>query len=111
MVAGLLVTSPTYSQETSPPENKSILASIQCDSDKTKVFDIVTKKHGEKLLGKGQLLMREATKGMFHKAEMYMTLNIKSGSWSIIGVFPDGTGCLVTSGTMFTPYAQPKQEL
>jgi len=111
MVIGMLSTPIVAQETTTSPTSRQLMSTIQCDADKQKVFDIVMKKHGEEILGSGDLLLREATKGMFHRAEMLLTLNIESGSWSIIGVFPDGTGCLVTSGTKFKPYTAPKEKL
>ena len=108
--AGMLST--VSAQETpTVNEPRQIISTISCNANKQKVFDIVRGKHGEQILAHGNLLIREATKGLFHKAQMIMTLNPETGSWSIIGIFPDGTGCLVSSGDTFIPYATPKEQL
>ena len=39
---------------------------------------------------------------------MMMFVNQDTGTWSLITLYPDGTGCMVATGRDFEPYSGPK---
>lgn len=99
-----------YAQDTTPdqqPEKTSKLFPImlQCDSEPKKIFDVVQSEQYKELpFGSGKVFVRSAVTGQIFNAELYMLMNPDTRSFSLIGIFGDGTGCLMMTGNTFSPY-------
>jgi hypothetical protein len=59
---------------------------------------------GESLLFKGQMAQLSTADTTMYTSQMFFFTNQDTGTWSLIGVYPDGTACLVGNGVGFTPY-------
>lgn len=38
--------------------------------------------------------------------DMAFVVNQETGSWSLVGLYPSGISCLISSGTNFEPYSE-----
>lgn len=99
----------SYAQETEidpKPEktNKLFPIMLECDGKPEKIFSIVQDKYNEKPFGAGNVLVRSAITGQFFSAEAFMLVNPETRSFSIIGVFADGSGCMLINGNTFSPF-------
>lgn len=99
-----------YAQDITPdqqPEKTMKLFPImlQCDSEPKKIFDVVqSEKYQELPFGSGKVYVRSAVTGQIFNAELYMLMNPDTRSFSLIGIFEDGSGCLMMTGNTFSPY-------
>ena len=99
-----------YAQDTTPdqqPEKTMKLFPImlQCDSEPKKIFDVVqSEKYQELPFASGKVYVRSAVTGQIFNAELYMLMNPDTRSFSLIGIFKDGSGCLMMTGNTFSPY-------
>lgn len=59
---------------------------------------------GETLLFKGAAGVMSAQDGELYSSQMFFFVNQETGNWSVVGVYGDGTACLLTNGVGFTPY-------
>jgi len=103
-----------HAQEITPdpqPErtNKLMPIMLECDSEPKKLFDLVTnEQYGEDPFAAGKVIVRSAVTGGFANVQAYMLVNSESRSFSIIGVFEDGSACLLLNGNSFAPYIPQK---
>lgn len=92
-------------------DQKTLFTMIQCDGVSNNILDMVTKKYGESILARSNGLIADAQTGRFHWGEMFLTVNPDSRSWSLVGVFADGTACMIVNGRDFLPYSKPAENL
>lgn len=81
---------------------------LECDSQPEKIFSLVQNKYGEKPFAAGSILVRSAVTGQFFEAKAFMLVNPDTKSFSLIGMFADGSGCMLINGNKFTPYIEGK---
>ena len=68
----------------------------------------VIKGYKEELLFMGEGMSFAAQSGKGFMGGMMFFTNQNTGTWSMLQVFGDGTGCLVMNGKDFAPYSGPK---
>lgn len=90
---------------------KTLFIMLQCDGVNKNLIDMVTGKYEEDILAKASGLVADAQTGRFHNGQMLLTVNPDTRSWSLLGIFADGTGCMITNGRDFTPYVKPAENL
>lgn len=77
---------------------------LQCDTDPGKVLGMVSNQYGELALAQGEGIVQSAISGRFQPAEIYITVNPQTLSYSVIAVDPQsGTECLLMVGSNFRP--------
>ena len=96
--------SPTPPIENPIPSYRNFFSSLPCEADAKKMFNVVQQQYGELPFASGQTLAQSAQNGQYFQAEMFMLVNPTTKTYSIIGVFADGTACMFVNGRMFTPY-------
>ena len=77
---------------------------FECDEKPEKIFSLVQNKYGEKPFASGNVLIRSAVTGQFFEAQAFMLVNPDTASFSLIGIFADGSGCMIINGNTFSPY-------
>ena len=85
-------------------EPRTFFSQVTCNSDSQKAFDIVEQKHGEQRVAMGKSVIMDARTNRIHSIDMVLTINMESRTYTIIGVFNDGTGCIISSGKNFARY-------
>ena len=85
-------------------EPRMFLSQVTCNSDGEKAFDIVEQNHGEQRVAMGKSVIMDARTKRIHSIDMVLTINMESRTYTIIGVFNDGTGCIISSGKNFARY-------
>ena len=85
-------------------EPRMFLSQVTCNSDSQLPFDIVEEKHGEQRVAMGKSVIMDARTKRIHTIDMVLTINMESRTYTIIGVFNDGTGCIISSGKNFARY-------
>ena len=85
-------------------EPRTFLSQVTCNSDGEKAFDIVEQNHGEQRVAMGKSVIMDARTKRIHSIDMVLTINMESRTYTIIGVFNDGTGCIISSGKNFARY-------
>jgi len=85
-------------------EPRTFLSQVTCNSDGQKAFDIVEQNHGEEPFAMGKAIIMDARTKRIHTIDMVLTINMESRTYTIIGVFNDGTGCIISSGKDFARY-------
>tara|TARA_B110000090_G_scaffold11346_1_gene11445 strand:- start:705 stop:1034 length:330 start_codon:yes stop_codon:yes gene_type:complete len=85
-------------------EPRIFLSQVTCNSDGEKAFDIVEQNHGEEPLAMGKAIIMDARTKRMHTIDMVLTINMESRTYTIIGVFNDGTGCIIATGKDFARY-------
>ena len=85
-------------------EPRTFLSKVTCNSDSQLPFDIVEEKHGEQRVAMGKMAIMDARTKLIHTIDMVLTINMESRTYTIIGVFNDGTGCIISSGKNFARY-------
>ena len=85
-------------------EPRTFLSKVTCNSDRQKAFDIVEQNHGEEPFAMGKAVIMDARTNRIHTIDMVLTINMESRTYTIIGVFNDGTGCIILSGKDFASY-------
>ncbi len=101
---GSLSMSPALAQTTNTA--KIFIAKQPCDV-LSKMIDVV-KGYNEELLFLGEGMSFAAQSGKGFMGGMMFFTNQNTGTWSMLQVFGDGTGCLVMNGKDFAPYSGPK---
>ena len=89
------------------PTAKTFFATHACDNVIT-MTDLVVGKYREQPLFKAMGLQFSAQDGKAYAGSMMMFVNQDTGTWSLITLYPDGTGCMVATGREFEPYSGPK---
>ena len=87
-------------------EPRTFFSQVTCNSDSQKAFDIVEQNHGEEGMAMGKAVIQDARTKTIHTIDLVLTLNIKSRTYTIIGIFADGTGCIIGSGKDFASYVK-----
>lgn len=64
----------------------------------------VMNEYGETPLFSADGIQYSAVDGEAYKSDMMYFVNQDSGTWSLVSLYPDGTGCMVAAGTKFEPY-------
>jgi|TARA_B100000780_G_scaffold127844_1_gene89594 hypothetical protein len=90
-------------------EPRIFLSQLTCNSDTQLPFDIVKEKHGEEGVAMGKAVIQDARTKTIHTIDLVITLNIESRKFTLIGIFADGTGCIIASGKDFQRF-QPKEK-
>ena len=99
----LLATTALAQQE---QQGKRFYTYQSCDNVMT-MTQLVMNKYGEQPLLQGTGIQFGAANGQPFTSSMMMFVNQDSGSWSLISLYPDGTGCMVANGKDFKPYSGP----
>tara|TARA_R110000803_G_scaffold125467_1_gene193127 strand:+ start:186 stop:521 length:336 start_codon:yes stop_codon:yes gene_type:complete len=89
-------------------EPRTFLSQVTCNSNGQKAFDIVEQNHGEQRMAMGKSVIMDARTKRIHSIDMVLTVNMESRTYTIIGVFNDGTGCIISSGKDFARYINKK---
>jgi len=84
--------------------NKLFPVMLECDGEPEKIFSLVQNKYGEEPFASGNILVRSAVTGQFFEAQAFMLVNPDTKSFSLIGMFADGSGCMIINGNTFSPY-------
>ena len=80
-------------------EPRTFLSQVTCNSDSQLAFDIVEEKPRRRACRNGQsMAIMDARTKRIHTIDMVLTINMESRTYTIIGVFADGTGCIIGSG-------------
>ena len=87
-------------------EPRTFYSEVTCNSDNRVAFNLVEKNHGEINMAMGRAILKDARTQTIHKIDMVLALNAISKTYTIIGVFKDGTGCILVSGKDFARYAE-----
>jgi|TARA_B110000858_G_scaffold100914_1_gene115931 hypothetical protein len=87
-------------------EPRMFLSQVTCNSDSQLPFDIVEEKHGEQRVAMGKMAIMDARTKRIHTIDMVLTINMESRTYTIIGIFADGTGCIIGSGKDFASYLE-----
>lgn len=104
----LLLPTIALAQETPKRSAKTFYSTQACD-DVMSMTNTVVGKYGEQPLFKGMgIQFSAAENGKGYVGSMMMFVNQDTGSWSLITLYGDGTGCMVASGKEFEPYGGPK---
>lgn len=98
-LALIFAASQTLAQE----ENKQFIVSQPCDPVQ-KMTGMIIFKYSEMPLFSARGNQRSAQTGEWYESEMMYFVNQDTGTWSLVSLYPDGTGCLVAGGTNFEPY-------
>jgi hypothetical protein len=67
----------------------------------------VVGKYKEQPLFKGKGIQFSSTDGRGYVGSAMMFVNQDTGTWSLITLYGDGTGCMIASGKEFEPYSGP----
>lgn len=103
----LLPTIALSQQETPNTSAKTFYGKQACDS----VFsmtDTVVGKYKEQPLFKGMSIQFSSIDSKGYIGSAMMFVNQDTGTWSLVALYPDGTGCMIASGKKFEPYSGPK---
>jgi hypothetical protein len=103
----LLLPTIALAQETPNRSAKTFYGTQACD-DVMSMTNTVVGKYGEQPLFKGMGIQFSAADGKGYAGSMMMFVNQDTGSWSLITLYGDGTGCMVASGKEFEPYGGPR---
>ena len=98
-LALVFAASQTLAQEV----NKQFIVSQPCDPVQ-KMTGMIIFKYNEMPLFSARGKQLSAQTGEWYESEMMYFVNQEIGTWSLVSLYPDGTGCLVASGTRFEPY-------
>lgn len=61
---------------------------------------------GETLLFRGTAGQLATMDGKLYSSGMFFFVNQQTGNWSMIGVYGDGSACLIANGVGFEPYSE-----
>ena len=90
-------------------EPKKLMITMECDSDPSKLLDLAQGPQYQEIPfagGKG-VLKPSAMGGQPVPAELLITVNPDTRTFSILALFRDNHACLVLPGGDFAPYANP----
>jgi len=84
-------------------EQKQFIVIQPCDSAEV-MADTIVNNYGEQplIIAEGNQL--SARTGEWYASSMMYFVNQDSGTWSLMSLYADGTGCIVAAGTKFEPY-------
>tara|TARA_B100001287_G_scaffold136957_1_gene115271 strand:+ start:2769 stop:3143 length:375 start_codon:yes stop_codon:yes gene_type:complete len=106
LVAGNSIAQETEIDPKPQKTNKLFPIMLECDAKPEKIFGLIQDDYDEKPFGAGNVIVRSAITGQFFAAEAFMLVNPDTLSFSIVGIFADGSGCMLINGKGFTPYVQ-----
>jgi hypothetical protein len=91
-------------------EQKKLAVLIDCDSDTSKIFDLVQGERFKEIpFAQGSMIVQIAAfNGAPVTAEMIMTVNPQTQTYSMIAMFPDNHACIIVPGAKFTPIIPPQ---
>jgi hypothetical protein len=84
-------------------EQKQFIVSQPCDNVLS-MTETIMNKYGEQPLFVGNGNQLSASNSQWYSSSMMYFVNQESGTWSLVSLYPDGTGCMVAAGTKFEPY-------
>ena len=102
----LLPTIALAQQETPNTSAKTFYSKQACDSV-ISMTNTVVGKYKEQPLFKGKGIQFSSTDGRGYVGSTMMFVNQDTGTWSLITLYGDGTGCMIASGKEFEPYSGP----
>jgi hypothetical protein len=88
---------------TAHAQEKQFIVSQPCDNVLS-ITETIMNKYGEQPLFVAEGNQLSATTGEWYASSMMYFVNQDSGTWSLVSLYPDGTGCMVATGTRFEPY-------
>ena len=88
---------------TAHAQEKQFIASQPCDNVLS-MSETIMNKYGEQPLFVAEGNQLSARDGNWYASSMMYFVNQDSGTWSLVSLYPDGTGCMVAAGTKFEPY-------
>lgn len=109
-MALLLPTIALAQQETPNTSAKTFYSKQACDSV-ISMTNTVVGKYKEQPLFKGMSIQFSSTDGRGYAGSAMMFVNQDTGTWSLITLYGDGTGCMVASGKEFEPYSGPRIDI
>jgi hypothetical protein len=74
------------------------------------LFAMSFKRHGEEGMAMGKAVIQDARTKTIHTIDLVLTLNIESRKFTVIGIFEDGTACIIASGKEFQQFRQREQK-
>lgn len=110
LALALVVTSFTVSAQEAPqrpqsPTAKQFIAVQACDNV-IKIMDTIAK-YTENPLFQAQTITQNANNGQWYEGKSMMFVNWKTGTYSFVTLYPDGTACMQAIGKEFEPYGGP----
>jgi hypothetical protein len=84
-------------------EPKQFIVSQPCDNVLS-MTETIMNKYGEQPLFVSEGNQLSARDGNWYSSSMMYFVNQDSGTWSLVSLYEDGTGCMVAAGTNFEPY-------
>ena len=102
----LLPTIALAQQETPNTSAKTFYSKQACDNV-ISMTNTVVGKYKEQALFKGKGIQFSSTDGRGYVGSAMMFVNQDTGTWSLITLYGDGTGCMIASGKEFEPYSGP----
>ena len=85
-------------------EPRIFFSQITCNSDKRIPFEYLKEKSGESGMAMGKMVIQDARTKIIHAIDMTLMVNMEAKTFTMIGVFPDGTACIVGSGKDFSRF-------
>jgi|OM-RGC.v1.027820568 hypothetical protein len=105
LFAGALTLTPATIQA---QETQSKLYMIRTLCDPIPKIAEVFKKYNEQLLFTGDFMTFAAQSGQPFQGGMLFYVNQDTGTFTVIQMFRDGTGCVMGNGRNFEPYTGPQ---
>ena len=102
----LLPTIALAQQETPNTSAKTFYSKQACDNV-ISMTNTVVGKYKEQPLFKGKGIQFSSIDGQGYVGSAMMFVNQDTGTWSLIILYGDGTGCMIASGKEFEPYSGP----
>ena len=84
-------------------KQKQFIVSQPCDRAEV-MADTIVNNYGEQPLIVAEGNQLSARTGEWYASSMMYFVNQDSGTWSLMSLYADGTGCMVAAGTKFEPY-------
>ena len=84
-------------------QTKQFITAQPCDNVLS-ITEKIMSDYGEEPLFVGNGNQLSASDGNWYSSSMMYFVNQDSGTWSLVSLYPDGTGCMVAAGTKFEPY-------
>lgn len=108
LFAGFLTLSPVnlQAQENNTADSKLYLIRALCDPI-AKISEVF-KKYEEQLLFTGDFMTFHAQSGQPFQGGMLFYVNQDTGTYTVLQIFADGTGCILGNGRNFKPYTGPQ---
>ena len=113
----ILTTLSVSAQEQTEPRWMISLHKVDCTSVQ-EMFAMLKTKYEEQPFATGTVVAQQPQPGqdpIMHLGLMWMTINPTTGSYSLVGIFNQGTdiemACLIASGAQFSPARRPGTSL